>query len=348
MWPGEQPPGGGQSPQQPPAGQSSNPYQQPPTGQPSNPYQQPGFHQQNPYQQPGFHQQNPYQQPQPQPQPQPWNGQAQSTGAPAPGSSGGGRNRTQLVAVVAAAAVVGAAGVTGFVLLGGGKDDAVVPGPTKPASVQPNSSNPRNADTEQATIKGWKVVVNPKSGIAFDVPPQWAPTSPDYATYVSDNNDPEDKPLAAIRAPAYLKRQWCASDEDKDGTKEYSALAAAGSKGNNGARNTEEIASLDPKAWVYGQYTQPDKTKVKPGPVESFTTSSGIKGSLGSAWSTGVKKTQKCATDGKAWVFAFKNAQGDLVSWQFFGAKGVSEEVPDATVRKIASTVRLYKDPSGS
>ncbi|MER6128355.1 hypothetical protein ABT173_38460 [Streptomyces sp. NPDC001795] len=318
MWPGEQPPGGGQSPQHPAAGQSSNPYQQP-----------------------GYHQPNPYQ------QPQSWSGPPQPPGAPTtPPPSGG--DRTKLIAILAAAAVVVAAGVTGFVLLGGSKKDRVDPGPTQSVSSQPSADNPRNSGTEQATIKGWKVVVNPKSGIAFDVPPQWELKSPDYATYVSDNNDPEDKPLAAMRAPAFLKQQWCASDENKDGTKDYSPLAAAGSKGNNGAKNTEEIASLDPEAWVYGQYTQPSKAKVKSGAVESFTTNSGIKGSLGSAWSAGVEKSQKCATDGKAWVFAFKNAQGDLVSWQFFGAKGVSEEVPDSTVRKIAATVRLFKDPSGS
>ena len=127
-----------------------------------------------------------------------------------------------------------------------------------------------------------------------------------------------------------------------------SPLAVAGSRGNNGARSAEEIAGSDPKTWVYGQFTQPDRNKVRPGTVEPFTTNSGIKGTLGTAWSVGVKRTQKCATNGKAWTFAFKNPQGDLASWTFFGAKGVYDEVPDETVRKIAATVRLYKDPSDS
>jgi hypothetical protein len=129
---------------------------------------------------------------------------------------------------------------------------------------------------------------------------------------------------------------------------EDTPLAVAGSRGNNGARTTEEIAGSDPKTWVYGQFTQPDKTKVRPGTVESFTTDSGIKGSLGTAWSADVKKTQKCSTDGKAWTFAFKNAQGDLASWSFFGAKGVSDEVPETTIRKIVATIRIYKAPSAS
>ena len=37
----------------------------------------------------------------------------------------------------------------------------------------------------------------------------------------------------------------------------------------------------------------------------------------------------------------FKNTEGDLVSWSFFGAKGVTDEVPDATVREIAATVEV-------
>ncbi|MFF4692473.1 hypothetical protein [Streptomyces sp. NPDC001307] len=89
-----------------------------------------------------------------------------------------------------------------------------------------------------------------------------------------------------------------------------------------------------------------DAGKVKTGTVEAFTTDSGLKGTLGTAWSMGVMKSKKCVTHGKAWVFAFKNATGDLVSWSFFGARNVSGEVPDATIRKVAATVRLYKAPS--
>ncbi|MFD7613730.1 hypothetical protein [Streptomyces sp. NPDC059828] len=48
----------------------------------------------------------------------------------------------------------------------------------------------------------------------------------------------------------------------------------------------------------------------------------------------------KCGTDGRATAFAFKNTKGDIVSWTFVAAKGVDEEVPDAMVRKILSTVR--------
>lgn len=75
--------------------------------------------------------------------------------------------------------------------------------------------------------------------------------------------------------------------------------------------------------------------------AEPYTTASGIRGSVATASSAGVKLEGKCDTDGKATTFAFKNAKGDIVSWMFTGAKGVDEEVPDATVRKVLSTVRL-------
>ncbi|GGV76803.1 hypothetical protein GCM10010228_42440 [Streptomyces massasporeus] len=317
MWPGKQPPEGGQEPQQP-------------SGEPTNPYLQPGYHQPNPFQ-----------------QPQASNAPPRQANMPVPRPPSGGRSRSTIVAVIAAAAVVAAVTATGFVLLGSGEDDRAGTGPTETTS-PPAPNNPRDTDTETATVKGWRVVVNPSQGIAFDVPPQWALQSTSWVTYVSENDDPDDTPLIGMRAPAYLKEQWCTSDEDKSSTVEDTPLAVAGSRGNDGARSTEEIAGSDPRTWVYGQFTQPDKNKVRPGTVEPFTTNSGIKGTLGTAWSMGVKRTQKCATNGKAWTFAFKNSQGDLASWSFFGARGVSDEVPDETVRKIAATVRLYKDPSDS
>ncbi|MFF7356231.1 hypothetical protein ACFZA1_26825 [Streptomyces filipinensis] len=322
MWPGEQSSGGGQNPQQPPVGHQSNPYQQP----------GPGPFQPNSYG-----------------QPQPWQLPTQPGGqAPVPPPAGGRRNRGGLVAVITAAAVVLAAGVTGFLVLGGNKRDDPAPKPTDTASPSQSSANPRGADTRTATIKGWQVVTNPTQGIAFDIPPRWEIQSADWVTYVSKDGDPNDKPLVAIRNVAMLQKKWCSSDDDRNGTLQDTPLAQVGTRGNNGYRSTREIAGSDPKTWVYGGYTQPDRSKAKTGTVEAFTTNSGLKGTLGTAWSVGVKKSKKCTTDGKAWTFAFKNSAGDLVSWSFFGAKNVPAEVPDATVRKIAGTVRLYKAPSDS
>ncbi|MEU9478046.1 hypothetical protein [Streptomyces sp. NPDC048191] len=265
-----------------------------------------------------------------------------------PPQPGGGRNRTALVAVVAAAAVVLGAGVTGFVVLHGHRNAPPDPKPTNSASASQSSSNPRGPDAQTATVKGWKTVTNPTQGVAFDVPPRWETQSANWVTYVSKDGDPEDKPLIAIRNVAMLQKKWCSSDENRDGTLEDTPLAQVGTRGNNGYGSTREIAASDPATWVYGAYTQPDKKKVKTSTVEAFTTNSGLKGTLGIAWSVGVEKSKKCATDGKAWTFAFKNTAGDLVSWSFFGAKNVPAEVPDATVRKIAATVRLYTAPSNS
>ncbi len=340
MWPGQQPPGGEQNPQDP-----------------HNPYQQPGYQQPNPYQQPGFQQPNPYgQQPQwdtPQP-PQP--------GAP---GGGGGGNRTKITAIVAALAVVVAAGVTGFLVLGGDKDDEADGGsdkqtgqsapPSKSASTDPSEStsgsddNPRGGEQEKATIDGWKVVINPKWGTAFDVPADWKVESPGMIIgFEEDDAKAGDKPIITMSAPAYLKEQWCTSDDDKDGDKEETALATAGTKGANGAKDTDEVALNQVAWWVYGGYTQPDKKSIAlDEKAKAFTTASGVKGSIAWARSKNTPQKGKCATDGKAVTFGFKNSAGDFVAFSLYGATGVDDELPDATITKILSTVRLHGEPTG-
>ncbi|GKQ41722.1 hypothetical protein [Streptomyces sp. A012304] len=313
------------------------PGEQAPTGGPNPPYPQ---HPQN-FQHPQPAPPNPYQQPV-----APWNAPT-VTAAPAPAAGGGG-GRTKVVAIVSAAAVVVAAAVTGVVLVGGG-DDGAAPGPA-PSSVSASASssgNPRGGAAQQPTIAGWKVVANPDIGVAFDVPAEWAPRSTDWVSWVAEDDDPTEKPLVAMKAPAVLKEQWCASDDDRDGVDDHTVLAQAGTRGNNGAKNTEEIARADSAAWVYGDYTQPDRDKVTTGPVTPFTTASGLTGSVATSQSSGVEKKGKCDSDGKATTFAFKTPDGDLASWSFFGAKGVRDEVSEATIRKIMGTVRVF-EPSDS
>ncbi|MGV9284701.1 hypothetical protein [Streptomyces sp. NPDC003730] len=313
MWPGEQSSAGGPDPRQP------------------NPYQQPGYRQPSPY---GGQ------------QPAPWDAPTVASGGPA--GPGPGNGRTKVVAIVAAAVVVVAAAVTGVVLWGGDEDAEAGPGPTASSPSASAADNPRGEDgSPKATVEGWTVVANPERGLAFDVPATWVPQSRDWVTYVSEDDDPQEKPLVAMKAPAVLEEEWCGSDDDRDGSVDYTPLASAGTRGNNGARSTEETARNDSAAWVYGGYTQPDRNKVATGPVTSFTTASGIEGSLATSRSSGVAKQDKCDVNGKATTFAFTSADGDLVSWSFFGAAGVADEVPDATVRKIAATVREYT-PSDS
>ncbi|MFI6087594.1 hypothetical protein [Streptomyces sp. NPDC051218] len=332
MWPGQQPPGGEQNPQD------------------QNPYQQPGYQAPNPYQQPGYQQPNVHQQ-----QGQ-WGNAPTAPGAPQQQGNGNG-GRTKVVAFVAAAAVVVAAGVTGFLVLGDGKDDdkdsaapqkssAGKPGPAD--SPAEEGGDDRGTDNgPKPTVKGWKVVVNPKWGTAFDVPPGWEVRSPDSSVAFEDVKTGD--PLVTMSAPAYYKSQWCSSDDDKDGRDEDKALSATGTKGANGAKDTDEVAVNQVGWWVYGPYTQPDKKslhideKAKP-----YTTTSGIKGSIAWARSKNAPQRSKCDSDGKAITFGFKNAEDEYVAWSLYSAKGVKDEVPDATIMKILSTVRLNGDASGS
>lgn len=341
MWPGQQPPGGEQNPQDQ-----------------NNPYQQPGYQQPNPYQQPGYQQPNPYGQ-----QPQ-W-GTPAPVGAPQPPQGGGGGNRTKITAIVAALAVVVAAGVTGFLVLGGDKNDEAdgdsgkktntSASPSKSTATDPSASasgsddNPRGGEAEKATIAGWKVVINPKWGTAFDVPAEWQVESPGMIIgFEDDKGKAGDPPLITMSAPAYLKEQWCTSDDDKDGDTEETALAAAGTKGANGAKNTDEVALNQVAWWVFGGYTQPDKKSITlDEKAKAFTTTSGVKGSVAWARSKGNPKKGKCASDGKAVTFGFKNSAGDFVAFNLYGATGVNDELPDATITKILSTVRLHGEPTG-
>ncbi|MEU5954293.1 hypothetical protein [Streptomyces sp. NPDC047525] len=314
MWPGEQQPGGG-------------PNQQP------NPYQQPGYQ-----------------------QPAPWITPTVPGGSPQAPQGGGGNgdgngngngngNKTKVIAIVAAAAVVVAAGVTGFLVLGGDKDDSAEPDPARSASTSPSPAESEGSDARgvdggpKPTIPGWKAVTNAERGIVFDAPPEWELKARDWVDAVGEADD-EDSILIGMVAPAALQQQWCASDPDRDGVKDYTPLAEAGSKGNRGAKSTEQIAKEDSATWVYGQYSQPDRKNIRTGAVESYTTRSGITGSVATSSVSGVENEDKCRTDGKATSFGFKDSKGKLVSWSFFGARGVKGEVPDATVKKMLSTVR--------
>ncbi|GAB7102775.1 hypothetical protein JCM4814A_10890 [Streptomyces phaeofaciens JCM 4814] len=337
MWPGQQPPGGEQNPQ------AQN-----------NPYQQPGYQQPNPYQQPGYQQPNPYGQQQPQ-----WGAPTVAGGPqPQPGGGGGG-NRTKVVAIVAATAVVVAAGVTGFLVLGGKDDraeasDKTSPSPTVSESASASASagtddNPRDGDTEPATITGWKVVVNPKWGIAFDVPADWEVQSPGLSQGFEweDKEQSDGYDSIIMGGTVEYKSKWCGVDDDKDGKTDYTPLAMAGSKGAEGAKNTDEIAINTPAWWVFGGYTEPDKKSISfDEKATAYTTTSGIKGSYAWAQSTKTPQKGKCDSDGKAITFGFKNSKGDFVSWNWYGAKGVKEEVPKETIMKILSTVRLHGEPT--
>ncbi|MFJ7159419.1 hypothetical protein ACIQUQ_31340 [Streptomyces sp. NPDC101118] len=387
MWPGQQPPGGEQNPQD----ANQNPYQQPAQpgqpGQPPNPYQQPageggyGYPQQPPAapqqggygypQQPPAAPQEGYGYPQQPPAPpQEGYGYPQQGGFGQPGpyaqqpptaeqwayqqpydpygqEPSDGRKKTTMIAIIATSVVVVAAAVMGAYVLtrdDDKKDEADGKPSAKPsASASASASaNPRGGGDLKPTVPGWKVVVNPKYGTAFDVPPEWKVETPDTYIGFADEKKDTGQPIISMSAPASLKEQWCIVDSDKDGDEEDYSLAGSGTKGGQGAKDTAEAARNEAGNWVWAAYAQTEpKGTVKVTKAKPYTTKSGLKGHYATATANGVKKEHKCSTDGKSIAFSFKNAKGDFSSWVLYAPNNVKDEIPHATVKKIMSTVRL-------
>ncbi|MFB7177662.1 hypothetical protein ACFCYI_08165 [Streptomyces sp. NPDC056257] len=195
-------------------------------------------------------------------------------------------------------------------------------------------------DPSKPLVAGWKTVVNPKYGTAFDVPPDWEVLSPDVFSGHGDDNDP-DKILIGHTAPAFYKSEWCSIDADGDGTVSDFALGSVGTKGAEGAKDTTEVAEKNAPTWVYAAYTQPDKSVVKWDKPVEYTTKFGLKGTYVKAHSEGAKQPNRCAGDGHSIVFAFKNAEGAFAAWDFYGRTGVPGAIPDSLIMRILSTVRL-------
>ncbi|MFF3751973.1 hypothetical protein ACFYYH_16185 [Streptomyces sp. NPDC002018] len=358
MWPGQQPPGGEQNPQD----QQPNPYQQPGYQQP-NPYQQPGY-QQPGYQQPGqqqpqypqqgYQQPNPYQQPTAPQYPVP--GQHGQPGQPGPPGPPQDKKRTTVIAVVAAAVVVVAAAGTAFFVLnsGDGAADKAADDPTssssapEPAepSVEVSGDNPRAGGESKPQITGWKVVTNPKHGTQFDVPADWEVAGTGVISGFEDQKKKDGLPVISFSAPAFYKSKWCSQDTNRDGKMEDSGLGGTGTKGGQGAKDTATAAKNEAGSWAWAAYAQQEpeatvKEKVKVTAAQPYTTTSGLTGHYATAATSGVTKKNKCDTEGKSIAFTFTNAKGDFATWVLYANKDVPDEIPDATIKKIMSTVRL-------
>lgn len=224
-------------------------------------------------------------------------------------------------------------------------DGAGGPASSAPASGSPSGSVSSGAPgTVKSTVKGWKVVVNPAHGTAFDVPPDWEVLEPQIFSGFSDDKDP-DKPVIGHTAPAFFKKKWCSLDANGDGYVNDIALASTGTKGADGAKTTDEVAEKTATAWAYSAFASPDKEVVKWDKPVAYTTKAGVKGSYVKARTEGAKKDHKCAGDGWAIAFGFKNSKGDFVAWDFYGRSGVQGAVRDDLVMRILSTVRLSGDP---
>ncbi|MFI0776418.1 hypothetical protein [Streptomyces sp. NPDC021212] len=356
MWPGQQPPGGEQNPQD------------------QNPYRQPGYQQPNPYQQPGYQQPNPYQQPQqpgypgqqgqpaqqghqpgygpPQGQPAPgWNTPSGPAGAPPPPDK---KKRTATIAIVAAVAVVAAAVITGVVILNqdDGKDDQAKDDkkPAAPASSSAPAEDPSAGDEDnpragggaaevKPVIPGWQTVVSPKRHDAFDVPANWTVKKPDLSIGFEDE---KGNPLVIMSAPAKYKENACSVKNDR-GEEETSGIAGTGTKGAQGAKTEASAAKTEAENWVFAAFDQKQTGTRKVTDAKPFKSKHGLKGYTSTATVTGVKKTDKCVTDGKAVTVTYTDINGDFATWVLYSAKGVKDEVPDATIKKIMSSLRPVK-----
>ncbi len=343
MWPGQQQPGGEQNPQQP------------------NPYQTPGYQAPNPYQTPGYQAPNPYQQTQPGGQ---W-GYPGMPGSPQPPQGGGGKNgksgKTVAIAVVTAVAVIAAAVITGiFVLKDDGENTTTKPEGTASPTAGPSAeesalededesgrrgddpNNPRdglNPEKPDPVVSGWQVVTNAKHHNAFDVPSDWEVNS--ETTIIGygqkDEDDPFSGPQVAFSGPASYKRGWCESGGGK-----YTR-AIVGSKGAQGSRNTAEAAEVAAENFVYFAYGEQKET-VKRAKAEKFSNEHGIKGHIATATATGVKKENKCESDGKVVAVSWIDGTNDLRIWLIVTDAGVKDEVPQATIDKMTASLRPYAE----
>ncbi|MFJ9682159.1 hypothetical protein ACIRP2_29525 [Streptomyces sp. NPDC101194] len=354
MWPGQQPPGGEQNPQD----QNQNPYQQPGYQQP-NPYQQPGYQQQGPPgqqagypqdgQQPGYPQQGPQPgYPQPNPYQQPTVPQYAVPGPPGGPQPDDGRKKTTAIAIVAATAVVVAAVVTGVVVMNKDDnkgedvaDDKNSSAPAKP-SESTSEANPRGSDGDaKPLIAGWKVVTNPRWGTQFDVPGDWEVGSAGTFSYFDDKKKGDGSPYIGFSAPSYYQSKWCVNEE-KDGSKEDINLASAGTRGARGATDAAQNARNEAGDWAWAAYAQHmPKSTIKLTEAKQYTTKSGLTGQVVTATAPNVTKRKKCDSDGKTIAFTFKNKKGEFASWVLYGAHDVKDELPDTTIQQILSTVRL-------
>ncbi|AQT73657.1 hypothetical protein B1K54_20255 [Streptomyces sp. fd1-xmd] len=265
--------------------------------------------------------------PNPNPHPNPYRFPPPPTAPPAPVRKSRSRAATAGIGALTALALAAAATAAVVLFRGDGERPPAAPAdPTKPL------------------VAGWKTVVNPQHGTAFDVPPDWEVLAPTVFSGHVDDVDP-DKVLIGHTAPAFYKSKWCSIDGDGDGQVTDVRLANTGTKGAVGAKDAAEVAEKSAPTWVYAAYTQPDKSVVKWDEPKEYTTRTGVKGSYVKARSQGAARPNRCAGDGRAVVFGFKNSRGDLVAWNFYGRTGVPGAVGDALVMRIMSTVRLAGEP---
>jgi len=374
MWPGDQH-GGRPDPHGTPPQRPQGPYGPPNPNPYPNPYAQPGtpppagpppgppgpaFQPTQPY---GTH--NPYAQPS-YPPSQAGHPTPQTWGPPQPGRPDGSRppgdhrNRTITIAIVTSVAVIAAAVVTAVYLTRGGdkKNDANSPSPavtiptatpttptpsptaTDPAVTGGSGDSPRGAPTPdlKPVIPGWKVVKRAERNAVFDVPPDWSVGDEGLTIGFEDKNG---NPAVAMGAPAYYKHDWCKNADGSDDR------ATAGTKGANGASSVRNAAEVQATSWAYWAYQDKGRgTFSKALDSRAFHNAHGITGWQAQATAANIPRTSRCSSDGEAYAVAWIDpTQQDptkrLVVWVLYRDRGVPDQLSDATIDRIKSSIRL-------
>jgi hypothetical protein len=286
-------------------------------------------------------------------------------GGPA-GPPPGGRSKLNIAVTITAAVAVIAAVSVGAVYFTGGDDksnDAKDTTSTAPATtVSPttpspsatatattsavtggSSDSPRGAPDSvdvKPVIPGWQVVRRGERNVAFDVPADWTVGSEGSTIGFTDK---DSNPQVAMGAPAFYKHDWC---ESGNGTADR---AAVGTKGANGATSVRNAAEVQAESWAYWGYQDDGKgTFSKAQNSKAFHNAYGITGWQAQATATDIPKSTKCSADGEAWTVAWIDpTQTDptqrLVVWVLYADRGVSDELAQATIDKIKSSIRLLK-----
>lgn len=362
MRPGEQQPGGGQSPQW---STPQQPGQQPGyANTPSYPQQPPPPPGQQPTQ-PGFPTpSSPYAPHQTPP------GQWQQPGQVAPPPSGGRGRGKAAVAIVVAAAVIAATAITVAFVMQGGDDDGTAQaggGDTASPTDKPSDDGEDGGKDEGGSGGGGDDPNDPRQGVlerpdpvvapdwqvqtienrhnAFDVPPDWEIGSETYMVgFTDDREDSETfgEPLVAMSAVSTYREGWC---DDADGT---SFRAVAGTKGAQGATGTAEAAENEAVNWALAGYDQEQKGKLEVTGPKEFESDYGIVGHTATATITDVPEDpdNECGTyDGKVVTVSYLDSENDLATWVLVTDTGFKGELDDETIEKIMNSLRPYPAP---
>ncbi|WP_433175113.1 serine/threonine-protein kinase [Actinoallomurus sp. CA-150999] len=249
--------------------------------------------------------------------------------------------RTAVAAVVVAGVVVGGGAVALSGVFKGGKPHST---PTPSHSVTAKvPSDPR------PVTPGWQAVLAPKWGVAYDVPPRWKVRTPDWSSWVQDD-----------QGQVYAGENAVADSQNGKCTRAQTGLRGGSDPvANPGADQMSALtgaAQTEARKWVSALYggvdTPPHPPKSEPGPTGTVTMH-GIQAARVSFNVTTTARHDACtpphALVETVAMAAGKNAatSGPLM-FTVFADRDVRGALTDADLDKIIASVRRYGCPAGA